>query len=148
MDRRIFIALGTATATVAALAIGFLGRGEAADNLTLAALSGADLARDDSVLLVDIREPEEWQDTGVIDGALLVTYADRDSFLAAVRPQLQEGQSLALICRSGNRTSRATRQIAAVVDIPVIDVAGGMRRVLSEGYRPVAPSRDMGCSVC
>ena len=148
MDRRIFIALGAAATAVAAAAAGFLGRGAQAGNLTLEALSGADLAADDSILLVDIREPEEWRESGVIDGALLVTYANRDSFLAAVRPHLRDGQRLALICRSGNRSSRAARQVAASVDFPVIDVAGGMRRVLSEGYTPVAPTRDMGCSVC
>ncbi len=148
MDRRIFIAFGTAAVAVAAAAAGFLGRGAQAENLTLETLSGAELSGDGSILLVDIREPEEWQETGVVEGALLVTYADRDSFLSAVRPHLQDGQRLALICRSGNRTSRATRQIAAAVDFPVVDVAGGMRRVLSEGYAPVAPTPGMGCAVC
>jgi rhodanese-related sulfurtransferase len=148
MDRRLFLAFGSAAA-LALAAAGFLfGRGREPENLTLAALSGDVLAQDDSVLLVDIRRPEEWQQTGVIDGALLITYADRDSFLSALRPHLQDGQSLALICRTGNRTSRATRQIAEAVDAPVIDVAGGTVRVLSEGYSPVAPTRDMGCTVC
>ncbi|WP_306044716.1 rhodanese-like domain-containing protein [Nioella sp. MMSF_3534] len=148
MDRRLFLAFGSAAA-LALAAAGFLfGRGREPENLTLAALSGDALAQDDSVLLVDIRRPEEWQQTGVIDGALLITYADRDSFLSALRPHLQDGQSLALICRTGNRTSRATRQIAEAVDAPVIDVAGGMVRVLREGYSPVAPTRDMGCTVC
>ncbi|WP_420396113.1 rhodanese-like domain-containing protein [Nioella sp.] len=148
MDRRLFLAFGSAAA-LALAAAGFLfGRGREPENLTLAALSGDALAQDDSVLLVDIRRPEEWQQTGVVEGALLITYADRDSFLAALRPHLQEGQSLALICRTGNRTSRATRQIAEAVDAPVIDVAGGMVRVLREGYSPVAPTRDMGCTVC
>lgn len=148
MDRRLFLAFGSAAA-LAIAAAGFLfGRGREPENLTLAALSGDALAQDDSVLLVDIRRPEEWQQTGVIDGALLITYADRDSFLAALRPHLQDGQSLALICRTGNRTSRATRQIAEAVEAPVIDVAGGMVRVLREGYSPVAPTRDMGCTVC
>lgn len=148
MDRRLFLSFGSAAA-LAIAAAGFLfGRGRGPENLTLASLSGDSLASDPSVLLVDIRRPEEWQQTGVIDGALLVTYADRDSFLAAVRPHLQDGQSLALICRTGNRTSRATRQIAGQLDMPVIDVAGGMVRVLAEGYSPVAPTRDMGCTVC
>ncbi|MGI3183961.1 rhodanese-like domain-containing protein [Nioella aestuarii] len=148
MNRRIFLSFGSAAA-LAIAAAGFLfGRGGRPENLTLASLSGESLASDPSVLLVDIRRPEEWQDTGVVEGALLITYADRDSFLSEVRPHLQEGQSLALICRTGNRTSRASRQIAGLVDVPVIDVAGGMVRVLAEGYRPVTPTRDMGCTVC
>lgn len=148
MDRRLFLAFGSAAA-LAVAAAGFLfGRGSVPGNLTLAALSGETLASDPSVLLVDIRRPEEWQQTGVIEGARLITYADRESFLAELRPHLAEGQSLALICRSGNRTSRATRQIAGELEMPVIDVAGGMIRVLSEGYTPVAPTQAMGCSVC
>lgn len=148
MDRRLFLAFGSA-ATLAIAAAGFLfGRGREPGNLTLAALSGEALAQDPSLLLVDIRRPEEWQQTGVVEGALLITYADRDSFLAALRPHLEEGQSIALICRTGNRTSRATRQIAGAVAAPVVDVAGGMVRVLAEGYRPVAPTQEMGCSVC
>lgn len=146
MDRRIFLSLGAAVAALAAGA-GFLLAGRAPENLRLAALSGEAL-QDDNLLLVDIRRPEEWQQTGVIEGARLITYTDPDSFLAQLRPHLQEGQSLALICRTGNRTSRATRQIAARVDVPVIDVAGGMVRVLGEGHAPVAPTRAMGCTVC
>jgi rhodanese-related sulfurtransferase len=148
MDRRLFLSFGSAAA-LAIAAAGFLfGRGRGPENLTLASLSGEALAGDPSILLVDIRRPEEWQDTGVVEGALLLTYADRDSFLAAVRPHLQDGQSLALICRTGNRTSRATRQIAAAVQVPVIDVAGGMVRVLDEGYTPTPPTRAMGCTIC
>ncbi len=146
MDRRIFIAFG---AVAAALAVGarFL-LGGRPDNLSLEALSGETLASDDGTLLVDIRTPGEWQESGVIDGALLVTYSDPASFLDAVRPHLHEGQRLALICRSGNRSSRAAAQIADRVDVPVVDVAGGMNRVLDEGYSPVAPTRAMGCAEC
>ena len=146
MNRRIFLALGAAVAALAAGTAGLLG-GRTPDNLTLSALSGEAL-QDDSILLVDIRRPEEWQQTGVIEGARLVTYTDPESFLSQVRPHLQEGQSLALICRTGNRTSRATRQISELIDAPVVDVAGGMVRVLGEGYRPVAPTGEMGCTVC
>lgn len=124
------------------------GPAAAQDNLFLAAPSGQVLAADPAILLVDIREPGEWQQTGVVEGALLLSYRDADSFLAAVSPLLQEGQSIALICRSGNRTSRAARQIAAISDVPVIDIAGGMLRVLGEGYTPVAPTAAQGCTIC
>ncbi|WP_322890041.1 MULTISPECIES: rhodanese-like domain-containing protein [unclassified Yoonia] len=124
------------------------GPAAAQDNLFTAAPSGQVLASDPNVLLVDIREPEEWQQTGVIAGALLVSYRDADSFLATVGPLLQDGQSIALICRSGNRTSRAARQIAAISDVPVIDIAGGMLRVLGEGYTPVTPTAAQGCTIC
>jgi len=147
MQRRVFIAAGAAAAVAGVVASRFIGAA-GAENLTLEALTGAQLANDPDTLLVDIRRPEEWKQTGVVEGALLVTYTSPEAFLKAVTPRLAPGQQLALICRSGNRTSRATRQIAGMVEVPVVDVQGGMLRVLREGYRPIAPTRAMGCASC
>ncbi len=147
MDKRVFLAAGIGLAAAAVGAVGFSNRA-AAKNVTLEAPSGAELANDANTLLVDIRRPEEWRASGVVDGALLVTYTAPQAFLDAVKPKLAEGQRLALICRTGNRTSRAARQIADMIDAPIVDVKGGMQRVLAEGYRPVKPTRKMGCQVC
>lgn len=120
------------------LAAGIFLRPEAAPpNVRLERLSGAELVAAENTLLVDIRTPKEWRDTGVIEGALLVTYSDADSFLTSIAPHLEEGQKIALVCRSGNRTSQAARQIAAKTDREIIDVAGGMIRIVREGYAPV-----------
>ena len=147
MQRRIFIAAGAAVAAVG-FGISRFAIPATAKNLTLEALSGSQLASDPDTLLVDIRHPEEWKETGVIEGALLVTYKSPESFLKIVAPKLVNGQRLALICRSGNRSSRASQQIAGLVDFDVVDVQGGILRVLREGYRPVKPTRKMGCQTC
>lgn len=136
MTKTILLAVGAVVLVV--LAAGTFLRGQTAPaNVTLASPSGAELVADDTTLLVDIRTPGEWRQTGVVEGALLVTYTDAESFLKAVQPRLAEGQKIAVICRSGSRTSRASRQIAALTDVPVVDVAGGMLRVVKEGYTPV-----------
>jgi len=122
--------------------------GAQAQNVTLEALSGATLAADDSLLLVDIRTPEEWKQSGVIDGALLLTYSTPEAFLKVVGPQLKPGQRIGLICRSGNRTSRAAKQIAPLFKGEIVDVQGGMNRVLGQGYQPVKPTRAQGCQSC
>ena len=147
MQRRIFIATGVAAAAVA-IGVSRFAIPATAKNLSLEALSGSQLASDPDTLLVDIRRPEEWKETGVVEGALLVTYKSPESFLKVVVPKLVNGQRLALICRSGNRTSRASQQIAGLVDFDVVDVKGGILRVLREGYRPVKPTRKMGCQTC
>lgn len=118
------------------------------ENVTLADLSGAVLESDPDLLVVDIRTPEEWKQTGVVRDALLVTYTTPESFLEAVNTRKTAGQTITLICRSGNRSSNAARQIAELVEGDVIDVAGGMNRVLREGYDPVKPTREMGCMLC
>ena len=147
MQKRNFLAAGVAIIVATVGLVGF-GRSGQAQNVSLEVLSGQDLVQRDDLLLVDIRRPEEWQETGVVEGALLVTYSGAQSFLDAVMPSLKDGQKIALICRSGNRTSRAAQQIGQIVETAVIDVQGGMLRVVGEGYQPVKASREMGCTVC
>lgn len=107
--------------------------------------------QDVPVLLVDIRRPEEWVQTGVLPNAVLLTYEHfntPDEFLAALEPHLTPGQPVALICRTGSRTSRAAPALATHLDVPVIDVAGGMFRLMGDGYSPAKPTRAQGCAIC
>lgn len=145
--RSLFLTVG-AVALLAVAAMGWINTNDVSSNVRLIAATGAELESDENLLLVDIRTPNEWAQTGIINGALLVTYTDADSFLKAVQPHLKPGQSLALICRSGNRTSRAARQIATKTEVPILDVAGGMIRVVREGYQPVSSSMGIACSTC
>lgn len=102
------------------------------------------------VLLVDIRRPEEWKQTGVLPNAHLLTYEHFDTpeaFLDALAPQL-DGRPVALICRTGNRTSIAARALADRLEQPVIDIQGGITGLIRNGYRPGAPTRAQGCDSC
>ena len=140
MDRRRLMISG-GLVVGAALWLGWIPTpGGAAENLTSRHLTTAELQGDPGILIVDIRSPGEWHDTGVIQGALLVTYSDAESFLRQVAPQLAPGQKLALICRSGNRTSRAARQIAPLTSHDVINVSGGMLHVMEQGHSTVPPT--------
>lgn len=134
---------------VAAVVLGRIGfevysRMNLPENLTVADLSGKQLATDSSYFLVDIRTPSEWKDTGVIKGAHLVTFTNADAFLNEIRAKIEPDQKLAVICRSGARSSRAARKLAKAVTWDVVDIQGGMMRVLSEGYKPAKPTRAMG----
>lgn len=100
------------------------------------------------VLVVDIRTPEEWIETGVLPDALLVTFDNPVQFLSQLKPHLKPGQPVALICRTGSRTARAAQLIAAELDQPVIDLAGGMFRLMRSGYVPHPPTRAQGCDLC
>lgn len=148
MSLWVYVLGAVALVGVAILGVVTYGGGAQAQNVTLEAPSGSSLAADDSLLLVDIRTPEEWKQTGVVAGALLVTYSTPEAFLQAVTPHLKPGQRLGLICRSGNRTSRAAQQIAPLFQGDVVDIEGGMSRVLGQGYKPVKPSRAQGCQTC
>ena len=111
------------------------------------ALPGEALA-ETSALVVDIRQPQEWVQTGVLPNALLLTFADPAQFLAELRPHLQPGQPVLLICRTGNRTAHAAAMIAPHLDVPVVDVTGGMLRLITQGYHPASPRAAQGCSIC
>ncbi len=55
-------------------------------------------------LLVDIRTPPEWHQTGVIEGARLLTFQDPQSFVAAIRDDIADGRDVVLVCRSTGAT--------------------------------------------
>lgn len=91
-------------------------------------------------LIVDIRTPQEWVQTGVIDGATLETFRDPQSFLAQIGPEIADGRDLILVCRSGNRTAAAARALEGRIPNRIVSVDGGMGRIISSGYRTVPPS--------
>ncbi|MDO8311224.1 MAG: rhodanese-like domain-containing protein [Sideroxyarcus sp.] len=90
-------------------------------------------------LVVDIRNPEEWRETGVIEGAKLVTFRDPESFLAAVGDDLKDGRDLVLVCRSGRRTAAAAGALAGTIPNTIISLDGGMGRLMREGLQTVPP---------
>ncbi len=101
-------------------------------------LSMADMQAEGGVI-VDIRTPEEWAETGVIEGARLVTFTGAQSFIAALGPDLADGRDLILICRSGRRSAAAAEALQTMVPNRIISVEGGMGRIIAEGYQAVAP---------
>lgn len=90
-------------------------------------------------LVVDIRRPEEWAETGVVEGSVLLTFTSPERFLAQLGPALADGRDLVLICRSGNRTQAAADALAGRIPNRIVSVEGGIRRVISEGYQTVTP---------
>ena len=102
------------------------------------ALSVPDM-RANGGLIVDIRTPEEWAETGVIEGARLHSFAGPQPFIAAFGPELADGRDVILVCRSGRRSAAAAAALQGMIANRVISVEGGMRRLIDEGYQPVAP---------
>ncbi len=95
-------------------------------------------------LVVDIRRPDEWVETGVIDGATLLTFESPKSFMEQIGPQIADGRDLILICRSGNRSGLAAEALAPMIPNHVISVAGGMSQQIAQGYQTARPA----CPTC
>ena len=97
---------------------------------------------DQGVPLIDIRREDEWRQTGVIKGSKPITFFDKTGrinpnfvpqFTAIADPE----KPVMLICRTGNRTSVASKAIAQQLGYKkVLNVTHGMMGWLSE-KRPV-----------
>ncbi|MFL4468544.1 rhodanese-like domain-containing protein [Tateyamaria armeniaca] len=80
-----------------------------------------------TALLIDIRRPDEWQRTGVGEGAIALDMR-RDDFTEALLAQT-EGRTdaaIALICARGVRSRGLTRRLTSAGFTNIIDVPEGM----------------------
>lgn len=107
-----------------------------------------ELAERTGVLLVDIREPDEWRQTGVLTQARLHSWRTPEEFSQAFGAEISGGRNIVLICRSGNRSGKAAKTLSWFLGRTVEDVAGGMNRLLAEGAATVRPTPAMGCATC
>ncbi|SHJ03413.1 Rhodanese-related sulfurtransferase [Shimia gijangensis] len=80
-----------------------------------------------SLILIDIRRPEEWQETGVAKGAWPLDMTDKQfgQRLMAVLERNPDHR-VAIICRTGNRTSYLINVLAENNISGVLDVSAGM----------------------
>ena len=86
--------------------------------------------------IIDVRTPSEWQETGVIKGAKLVTLVnDKEEFLAKLKDSgVDLSKPVAFICRSGRR-SLAAANLADSADANITNLDGGMSGLISKGYK-------------
>ncbi|HCQ65117.1 MAG TPA: hypothetical protein DIU07_08140 [Rhodobacteraceae bacterium] len=96
----------------------------------------------DGALLVDIRTPPEWTDTGVIEGAELIEFDFNKpgTFLPQIAGEIADGRDLVLICNSGNRTQVVADFLARQIPNRIVSIEGGIRKVMAAGYQTVPPS--------
>lgn len=81
------------------------------------------LSSDAAAQLLDVREPEEWAETGVPQGAVLIPLADVESRAAA---ELAPDKPVYVICRSGNRSQVASETLVGLGYTQVYNVDGGV----------------------
>lgn len=99
---------------------------EAAD-LRLAADAAWAKAQAGEILLIDIRTPPEWRETGVPQGAKRLDMTD-PRFLDRLLELVKGDRSapIALICRTGNRSGYVVQQLRSLGFSQVYDVPEGM----------------------
>ncbi len=93
---------------------------------------------DKGAKMVDIRRPEEWKQTGVVDGSILLTaFGERGlikGFPAEFERQVGKDEPVILICRTGNRTGVISHGLSEQLGYEnIINVTDGITHWIKEG---------------
>ena len=91
-----------------------------------------------TLLLIDVRSPGEWKDTGLAKGAVPISIHREDGlkgFVSEVRARTNGNQlrQIALICASGVRSARAAKALEKAGYTSLFNVREGMRGNLKDG---------------
>ena len=92
--------------------------------------------------IYDVRRPEEWRQTGVIEGSKLLTFVDasgrlQPDFIDRFTAAIGQNDPVILICRTGNRTSTLAHFLVEQLGYTqVYNVRDGITRWISDD-RPI-----------
>ena len=95
-----------------------------------------------NIPIYDVRRPEEWLQTGVVEGSELLTFVDdsgrvKPDFLNRFTAATGKDDPVILICRTGSRTRTLARYLAEELGYTqVFNVRHGITRWISDD-RPV-----------
>ena len=125
-NRRIVVWGGVAIATVAAV-YSLSSMVAPGTELSLTADEAHQHATAQEILLIDIRRPDEWDLTGIGQGAVPLDMR-RDDFTSALRELAGDelGRPIALICARGVRSSHQSAQMIEAGFMQIIDIPEGM----------------------
>jgi len=91
------------------------------------------------VPLYDIRRPEEWRQTKVVEGSRTLTYVDKSGrpnpeFLPRFTTEVGKNDPVVLICRTGSRTDKLARELAERGYTQVYNVRRGITGWIAENH--------------
>lgn len=95
------------------------------------------------IKIIDIRTPPEWRETGIVEGSYTIMFFDErgrfdiPKFLGELNKVVKKDEQFALICRTGSRTMEVSKFLANELGYNVINLAGGITKMMKEGYKPV-----------
>lgn len=93
--------------------------------------------------IIDVRTPDEWRETGIVQGALTIDIVgNKQKFAEEVLSKIDPSKPVALICRTGRRSTYAAgfleEELAKRgVKLEIVNLNGGINALLKQGYRTV-----------
>jgi rhodanese-related sulfurtransferase len=89
--------------------------------------------RDEGAFILDVRQPEEWQEYHV-PGSTLIPLDQ----LASRLDEVPEDQEIVVVCRSGNRSQEGRDILRNANFSSVTSMAGGLNEWAARGYETVS----------
>lgn len=89
--------------------------------------------RDEGAFILDVREPEEWNESH-IPGATLIPLGE----LASRVNEVPKNQKIVVVCRSGNRSAQGRDILLAAGFEQVTSMAGGIKQWTAAGFETVS----------
>ena len=116
-------------------AIWFVSQGAAgADSYPLEiSVDEAVAKRDSGAFILDVRQPEEWNEVHVPDSTLIPL-----GELAARAAELPKDQEIVIVCHSGNRSAQARDLLLGAGFTQVTSMADGLNQWKAAGYPTVS----------
>ena len=96
-------------------------------------VSEAASMRSDGAFILDVREPDEWNDSH-IPGATLIPLGE----LASRVKEVPQGQDVVVVCRSGNRSAQGRDILLQAGFENVTSMAGGINQWKAAGLETVS----------
>lgn len=110
------------------------------DNVTLKSMLDA------GVPIIDVRRPEEWRQTGIVEGSHLMTFFDKQGrydaagWLQKLEKIASTNEPFILICRTGNRTGTISNFLDKQLSYTrVFNVKKGITDWIKKGHPTVKP---------
>ncbi len=101
--------------------------------------------RDQGVALIDVRRPDEWASSGIIEGSHLLTFFDKNGrydvqeWLTELDRIAPDDQPFVLICEVGGRTGNISRLLDEKLGFTgVHNLTKGIRHWIKNGEETVA----------
>ena len=117
-------------------------------DVTLVEGDGLQSLLDQGMPIIDVRRPDEWQSSGVVENSHLLTFFDErgnydvEKWIADLHEIVEPGEPFILICEAGIRTGRIAAFLDKTLDYEnVHDVNGGIRQWINNGRTVVDASQ-------
>jgi len=100
------------------------------------------------VKIIDIRTEGEWKQMGIIADAHLITFFDENAkydindFLKKLNKVVEKDEEFAIICNTASRTKLVSNFLGKKHDYNVINLTGGMSKLVKDGYTVEAYESD------